>query len=272
MHCLMGKNTIIFYTRQTIPVLGKCLHGLSDTIFFLSALDITFFLYIIWLFSLQYLEVASQLQNCQLHLSRLRIHSCYCCFCWHLGEIRTRKAQGLWADAMRSINLSGYSENQYKACRLHNTLLLQARSFWDTSTKPASHKHHYKYRGRKVRSDRKPGTPISHCSLYQERVRKDRNKERGHQTKYVERWLKSAAVPMYGDYIQTLVDRNASMLNVTSCTGWEGKHTATGFQKVQARVGTVLHGGWSHIHHSSEGTENCPCKGKKKAHEKWTNI
>lgn len=102
MHCLMGKNTIIFYTRQTIPGLGKWLHGLSDTIFFLPALGIMFFLCIIWLLSLQYMEVASQLRNCQLHLPRLRIHSCYCCFCWHLGERRTRKAQGLWADAMRS--------------------------------------------------------------------------------------------------------------------------------------------------------------------------
>lgn len=158
-----------------------------------------FFRYILRLFPLQYLEVASQLCNSQVHLPKLRIHSCCHCFCWHPGEIRTRKAQGLWADAMRPIDLLGYSGKQYRACRLHNTLLLQAHSFWDTLTKPASCKHHYKYRGRNVRPDRKPGTPISHCCLSQERVRKARNKERCYQTTYIERWLKSATLPTYGD-------------------------------------------------------------------------
>lgn len=97
----------------------------------LPAQDITFSWCILyWLSHLCFLQDASRNHcNYQLHCSRLRTHGCYHCCCWHLGKIRPRKAQGLWADARRCVDLPGYAENQNSIqvtqCSAYSGLWLQ---------------------------------------------------------------------------------------------------------------------------------------------------
>lgn len=132
----------------------------------LPAQDITFSWCILyWLSHLCFLQDASRNHcNYQLHCSRLRTHGCYHCCCWHLGKIRPRKAQGLWADARRCVDLPGYAENQNSIqvtqCSAYSGLWLLG----SYRTKSRSCTGHHGHRCTKVRPTTKPGILISQSS------------------------------------------------------------------------------------------------------------